>query len=190
MNTDITITVDQLIHAALKRYALNQTIDTEILLAQTINDLYPNGNGETVRAKVLINSLTEAIEKAQRKAAAHENAFAQIAQMALPGILIPEHKIPKQLLPRSVAEVKEWSENRAAIERENADELRRAAKSQERKAEKFENWSKAVDAVYQAILDMGLDPESVTYEEAIKKAETFRAGFEQLSSKTAKQPLR
>ena len=62
--------------------------------------------------------------------------------------------------------------------------------TQEKKAQRFERWSKAINMVCQALRDMGLDPERVSYEEAIKKAEAFHQRNESIPSETAKRPLR
>jgi hypothetical protein len=189
MNVDIQITAEDLVRAAVKRYVLKPA-DPEMLLAETIRDLFPSTNGEVVRNKALENSVLRGIEKTDRERHANESAFLLVGQMSLFGDLIPEHKIPEQLLSKSVRETQEWMETRARIEQENAEELRRAAAAQERKAEQFRRWLAAVNSVYQAILEAGLNPETLTYAQAIQQAETLQSGCVGHSGNTAKRPLR
>lgn len=189
MNTDIQITAEELIKQSVKRYATEQST-AEILIAETIHQLYPNHSGDIVRAISLKNSVQNGILKAERMAAAHESEFALIGQLSLLGDLIPEHKVPKQLLSKSTSEMYEWMQNRAKIEQENADELRKAAEAQQNKADKFASWSHSVSSIYHAIIEMKLNPDEVTYAEALKQAQAFQPGDRSVPRETTKQPLR
>lgn len=120
---------------------------------------------------------------------ANEDEFKRIGQMDLFGNMIPEHKVPKIMMERSCAEVSEWMEQRAKIERENLEELLIAVKKQQSKSAKFDQWYNAVQLVKSTIEKIGLDPERISYEEAINKAQTHQHGDESVPGKKAKQSV-
>lgn len=186
---DIQITAEELVRAALKRY-ITAPSAPDHLLAETIRDIYPNTNGEMVRTRSLENSIAKGVKKIIEDDHEWENKFLAVGQMSLFGDLIPEHKIPSRLLDTSVRETLDWMETRARIEQENADELRRAADAQQRKAERFAKWLSAVLQVYQSILEAGMNPETITYAQAIKHAETPNAQPDQGIGQSPKQPVR
>lgn len=189
MNSDIKITAEQLVKESLQSYKTDHS-EPAVLVANTIQRLFPNSDSVTVRCMAIENSVEEGILKLERQAAATESEFRQCGQMSLLGELIPEHKVPVGLINKSTAEMDEWMANRAAIERENADELRRAAEQQERKAMRYEQWSEAVHKVAITLIDNGLNPAEISYAEALAKAETIHTGRQIAASEKAKRPVR
>lgn len=189
MSTEIQITAEQLVRESLKRYVVEHA-DPDQLIAETIRQLYPNSNGETVRAQALANSVAEGIKRMERQAATHESEFRKIGQLSLLGELIPEHCVPHQLMEKSTAEMRDYMANRAEMEKQNADEMRAAAVRQEEKARRFEAWSDVVTKVYRAVVDMGLNPEVVSYAEALSKAEKVNPGRSAGADTSATRPLR
>jgi hypothetical protein len=189
MNITIDTTSEQLIKAALQRYKVDHR-DADILLATVITETHPNAEPATVVRQAVTNSILEGIKKLERQAAASESEFHQFGQMNLFGDLIPEHKVPVGLLNKSAAEMDAWMQQRAEIERENAEEMRRAADAQERKAKRFELWAKSVHQVCTALTDAGFNPQEISYAEAIAKAETIHTGSQPVSIQAAKRTMR
>jgi hypothetical protein len=187
--THITITSEQLVKTALQRYRLDNA-DADILLATVITETHPNDEPATVVRQSVTNSIIDGIRKLERQAAAAEKEFRLCGQMSLFGELIPEHQVPAGLVSKSAAEMNEWMQARAQIERENADEMRRAADAQERKAQRFEQWANSVSRVCHALTDAGFNPQDISYEAALAKAETIHAGTHTASSATTKGQVR
>jgi hypothetical protein len=185
----IRITAEQLIKETLSTYKAKEA-PADILLAQTIKRLYPNEDAMTVRATVLENSIAAGIKRLMAGAIAAESDFMRCGQMSLFGELIPEHTVPRSLINKSAQGMADWMDNRARMERDNADELRRAADAQERKARRYEQSSQAVLRVVEALRAAGLNPEEVTYAEALAKAETLSSGTQSVSDAPSKRPLR
>lgn len=170
MTLDTDITSEQLITRALKRYeTTNENPDT--LLASVIADIHANTDSATIIRQAVTNSVAEGIRKKERQAMAKEADFQAIGQMSLLGDLIPEHKVPASMVSKSAAEVNAWMENRAAIEAENLTELRNAVEAQKRKADRFNTWANATRKVCQSLEHAGINPNEMTYAEAINKAE-------------------
>lgn len=189
MKTGIQITAEQLVREALHAYKTDHA-DPDVLIGKTIARLYPNADGVTVRAIALTNSVTEGIAKLERQAAASESEFYLAGQMSLLGEIIPEHKVPKGLMSKPASEMDDWMRDRAAIERENAQELRRAADAQERKAKRFEHWSEVVHRVCVILNENGINPAEVSYAEALKKAEAVSPGHGSVFGTPAERPMR
>lgn len=172
INNEIKVTSEELIKLACKRFTTHATEKPDALLAEVIHDLYPNQDSMIIRSASLENSTANLIDKINRKAAEYENEFIKIGQLSLFGA--DEHKVPKQLMPKPVFEVREWMAMRSRIEQENLAELRKAVDAQERKADKFAYWNIQVERVYQGVIENNLNPNEVTYEEAVKMSETIQ----------------
>lgn len=172
MNQDIKVTSQKLIQLASKRFVTHTKEKPSALISGVIHDLYPNQDNMVVQALSLENSIAYLIDKINRDQAENESEFIKIGQLSLFGA--DEHKIPKQLMPKPVLDVREWMDMRSRIERENANELRKATAAQEIKADKFEHWNMQVERVYQGVINNNMNPAEVTYEEAIKMSETIQ----------------
>lgn len=177
---DINTTAEQLIKETLKTYRAERA-EPEVLLAKTIATLHPGINPDVVSQAAQINSIAKAITKLERDALAHESVMQEYGQLSLLGALIPEHKVPKGLINKSAAEMDAWMASRAETEAENAEELRKAAEAQARKADRFAQWSGAVHRVCTTLKDHGIDPEAISYAEALRKAEAFNREPEPVS---------
>ena len=110
--------------------------------------------------------------------------------MSLLGDLIPYHKIPEGMQTKSAAEVNAWMENRAQIESDNLDEMRAAFERQEQKTARYVSWAAATRQVCDALQKAGMDPEKVTYAEAINKAEAIHARDGADAGTQAMRPVR
>lgn len=170
MQIDFDVTSEQLIKMALARYK-TQHESPDVLLSNVIADIHSNTDSATVIRQAVTNSIAEGLRRMERQAMAAEHEFQSIGQMTLFGEPIPGHNIPTGLSTRPAAEVRAWMENRAEIERENAGELLAAAKKQEDKASRFSAWASATRKICEALTRAGLDPNEVSYAEAINKAE-------------------
>lgn len=189
MRVTIDITSEQLVKAALKRYRVDHS-DADVLLARLIADTYPGTESATVVRQAVTNSIIEGIQKAEREAATAENEFYEYGQTDLFGSLIPKHKVPKGLLVKSAAEMDEWMQNRSEVEREDAEEMRRHAEAQERKAERFAHWAMCVHTVCRVLTEAGIDPREISYGEALSKTEAVDFGPHSVSGTQAERPMR
>lgn len=189
MNTEITITAEQLIQTALK-IAVVEPDAPDLLLSRAIVDLHLQTEPETIARQSLVNSIANGLKRQERQAAAAHDRFDTVGQMSLFGDLIPEHQIPRGWQSKMAAEVDAWMANRADIERQNADELRKAADAQEQKARKFEAFAAATHRVVEALIQAGLDPHQVTYEQAIAHAEAFHGRGSPAAGATTRRPVR
>lgn len=189
MQVEIDITSEQLIKTALGRYK-TQHESPDMLLSNVIADMHSNADSATVIRQAVTNSIAEGITRMERQAMAAESQFASIGQMSLLGDLIPEHKIPAVMQTRSVAEVAAWMEDRAQIERDNAEEMRAAADRQAEKARNFTEWAKGPSRICEVLRRAGIDPKDISYAEAINKAETLQPRHGLDAGAPSKRPLR
>lgn len=189
MQVNIDITSEQLIKAALNRYK-TQHEAPDMLLGNVIAEMHSNADAATVIRQAVTNSIADGLRRMERQAMAAESEFAAVGQMSLLGDMIPEHKIPAGMQTKSVAEVLAWMENRAEIERQNLEEMRAAFERQEQKTKRFIAWVDGPRKVFNALKGAGLDPEKVSYAEAINKAEALRPRRGADAGETSKRPLR
>lgn len=189
MQVNIDITSEQLIKTALNRYK-TQHEAPDMLLGNVIAEMHSNADSATVIRQAVTNSIAEGIWRMERQAMAAESEFAAVGQMSLLGDLIPDHKIPAGMQTKSAAEVADWMENRAQIERDNLDEMRAALERQEQKTLRFVSWAAATRKVCDALEKAGMDPAKVTYAEAINKAEALHARHGADAGAQAKRPVR
>jgi ribulose kinase len=172
MQVAIDITSEALVKTALGRYKTQQE-SPDLLLSNVIADLHSNADSATVVRQAVTNSIAEGIRRMERQAMASEAEFESVGQLSLLGELVPEHKIPAGMKDKTVAEVVAWMESRAEIEAANLEELRAAVERQEQKTKRLAAWAKAPRQIYNALVRAGIDPHTVSYADAINKAETF-----------------
>lgn len=189
MHHGIDLTIEDLIRQSLKDHKDTET-DPATAIAETVSRLFPSQDALSVRMICEENSYRRAIDKRNRDRTAAENEFQRIGQLSLFGDLIPEHSVPKSLIPKSAAEMQEWMRSRAQIETENADEAKRYAETVDRKAKRYQRYADAVDRVIDAIETAGFNPEVISYGEAIQKAETVFDGSGPVSVSQTERPLR
>jgi hypothetical protein len=172
MQVAIDITSEALIKTALGLYK-TQHASPDVLLSNVIADMHSNSDPATVIRQAVTNSIAEGIRRMERQALAAAADFESVGQMSLLGELIPEHKIPSGMKTKSVAEVVAWWENRVEIEIANMEEMRAAFERQEEKTKRFVAWAKPPRQIYDAMVRAGIDPNEVSYADAINKAEAF-----------------
>jgi hypothetical protein len=189
MQVAIDITSEALIKTALGRYK-TQHESPDLLLSNVIAEMHSNADSATVIRQAVTNSIAEGIQRMERQAMAAEAEFESVGQMSLLGELVPQHKIPSGMKNKTVAEVVAWMENRAEIEIANLEEMRAAFERQEQKTKRFVAWAKAPRQIYEAMVRAGIDPNEVSYAEAINKAEAFSRRDGAGLGETAAQPLR
>ena len=189
MKTDITITAEQLVKSGLDLYK-TQGGDANSLIASAARQLGCKTELASFVTQTVINSMNAALQRMERQAMAAANEFDTIGQMDLFQHLIPEHQIPSGMKSKYAAEVDAWMANRAEIERQNATEMHTAAERQERKSKNFERWAAATRQVVEALQEAGLDPRTVTYEQAIQQAEAFHARGGAPAGASTRRPVR
>ena len=187
---NIDITAENLIKKSVDTSRVTPEQSADKLLANTIKQLFGDMEPVDVCFAAIEQSIQAKLESIRRDSMAKQSEFEQIGQLDLDGFLVDEHKIPKAMKTQSVAEVDDWMQSRAQIELENAEELRKAYEAQQNKSNRFQQWAYATKTVRVAVERMGLDPQVITYEQAINKAKTANPGDQALPSSKTKQPVR
>lgn len=190
MTNPIDITAENLIKKSVDTSRVNPEQSADKLLANTIKQLFGDMDPDKVCLAAIEQSVQAKLESIRRDSMAKQSEFEHIGQLDLEGFSVDEHKIPKAMKTRSVAEVDDWMQSRAQIELENAEELRKAYEAQQNKANRFQQWAYATKTVRIAVERMGLDPTVISYEQAINKAKTANPSNQALLSPKTKQPMR
>lgn len=188
MSTQINHTAEQLIREAAKRYTIDAGGNPEIVIAQTIRELYPSESGDYVRSAVLVNSMSALIKKIEREAVMREAEFQRIGQMPLLGI--EEYTLPASFMGRPFLDGHAWCQARLAMSQEDTAELERALKAQKRREERDRIRAENDQRLYLVLQDHGIDVSGVTYEQALKIAQTLQPGNDTVPGPASRRTVR
>jgi hypothetical protein len=172
------------------RLSVNGNGDANDLMAQATAAAYPGLSPQEALWTAGCAQLIDAMEKQRIASMVLDSEWADIAQSDLFGEMIPAHKVPKALLTRSVSEAADYMEERARVSLDNVEEIERHLAQQRDLAHRLCAWRDAVAMVRDAMTERGIDPESVTYEQATKQAASGVSGHEAVSRRAAVEPVR